>query len=218
MSHKKEALLPDFSAENFYPNLVVVGIDEVGRGPIAGPVVSACVLLNQNHFPRGINDSKKISKIKRGKIFKELQKIALSGLGIVDSGKIDEINILEAAKLSMLLAYQDFCEKNKIFPDIILVDGNIIPFAKRDKIREIIALVKGDQKSLSIAAASIFAKENRDLMMKNFADEFPEYGFEKHAGYGTKMHLEQIKKFGICHLHRRSFEPIKSMISRDENN
>jgi len=205
--------MPDFSFENNYVNSIVAGIDEAGRGPLAGPIVSACVLLNQENFPKEINDSKKLTKNLRKKLFVELQEKAKFGIGIVDEKIIDEINILQATKLSMRRAFEDFQKKydNKITLQTLLVDGNIIPFS-HDNIK-IAAIVKGDQKSFSIAAASIIAKEIRDEIMKKIHLEFPQFGFDKHAGYGTKFHIEQIKKFGVCKYHRLSFEPIKSMLN-----
>lgn len=203
---------PSFVIENNYQNFLVAGIDEAGRGPLAGPVVAACVSLNCDNFPSEINDSKKLSKSKRKKIFFELQKKSQFGIGIVDEKIIDEINILEATKLAMLRAFLDLQKKYKIFPQIILVDGNFCPFAKQDQISEIIPVVKGDQKSLSIAAASIIAKETRDEIMLQLHQKYSQFGFDKHAGYPTKFHIEKIQEFGICEFHRKSFEPIKSSL------
>ena len=211
MQEKKN--YPNFLIENSYPNLIIAGCDEAGRGPIAGPVVASCVILNQNNYPKNINDSKKISKKLRLKIFNELQENSQFGIGIVDEKEIDKINILQATKLAMLLAYQNLCQKYQILPQIILVDGNFAPFALRDKIIEIIPIVKGDQKSLSIAAASIIAKETRDNIMNNLHNEFPYYGWNKNAAYPTKFHIEKIKEFGICRFHRKSFEPIKTILN-----
>jgi ribonuclease HII len=206
---------PDFSAENIYQNLLVIGFDEAGRGPLAGPVVAACAFLNKEDYPREINDSKKLTKSRRKKIFIELQKKAKFGIGIIDEKIIDEINILAASKLAMLRAYENFCEKYKIFPQVLLIDGNFLPFQIRDEIQKIIPIVKGDQKSLSIAAASIIAKETRDEIMEQFHQQFPQFGFNKNAGYGTKFHIEKINEFGICPIHRKSFEPIKSRLNED---
>ncbi len=202
---------PNFSFENNYENSIIVGIDEAGRGPLAGPVVASCVLLNRDNYPEKINDSKKISPKKRQEIFLQLKNVASFGIGVVDEKIIDEINILQASKLAMRLAYEDFVKKYQIFPQIILVDGNFIPFKKSAKIMEILPIVKGDQKSLSIAAASIIAKETRDAIMEEIHEEFPQYGFNCHAGYPTQNHVENIKKYGICKFHRKSFNPIKSM-------
>lgn len=211
---------PNFSIENNYPNLIIAGIDEAGRGPLAGPVLAACVILNKNDFSSEINDSKKLSKKTRQKIFLELQKKSQFGVGIVDEKTIDKINILQATKLAMLRAFYDLQKKYQINPQVILVDGNFLPFDKKideqEKIIEILPIIKGDQKSLSIAAASIIAKETRDQIMLKIHQEFPQFAFDKNAGYGTKFHLEKIKELGICKFHRQSFEPIKSMLY--ENN
>jgi ribonuclease HII len=205
-------IFPNFLIEQSYKNSLIAGIDEAGRGPLSGPVVAACVILDQNNYPKSINDSKKISKTLRKKIFSELQQNSMFGIGIVDEKKIDEINILQATKLAMFLAYKNLCQKYQISPQIILVDGNFIPFNKQDKILDIAAIVKGDQKSLSIAAASIIAKETRDQIMLDLHKEFPHYGWDKNAGYPTKLHVEKIHEFGICKFHRKSFEPIKSKL------
>jgi ribonuclease HII len=201
---------PNFSIENSYPNFIIAGIDEAGRGPLAGPVVAACAVLNKNDFPQQINDSKKLSKSQREKIFGELQKKSKFGIGVVSEKIIDEINILQATKLAMLQAFLDLQKKYQIFPQVILVDGNFTPFVKQESISEIISVVKGDQKSLSIAAASIIAKETRDKIMLNLHQKYPQYGFDRHAGYPTKFHIEKIREFGICEFHRKSFEPIES--------
>ena len=213
---QEQKIYPDFTIENSYKNLMVAGIDEAGRGPLAGPVVAACVILDRDNFPQKINDSKKISKNLRKEIFMKLKKNSCFGIGVVGEKKIDEINILQATKLAMLLAYQDLCQKYQISPQVILVDGNFKPFASQDKIFEIIPIVKGDQKSLSIAAASIIAKETRDEIMLELHQKFPQYAWNKNAAYPTKSHVERIMEFGICEFHRKSFEPIKSLVN--ENN
>ncbi len=211
---------PNFSIENNYPNFIAAGIDEAGRGPLAGPVVAACVILNRGDFPSEINDSKKLSKFLRKKIFAELlikekSGIAKFGIGVVDEKIIDEINILQATKLAMHRAFLDLQKKYDIFPQLILIDGNFIPFTKQNKIKEMLAIIKGDQKSLSIAAASIIAKETRDEIMRNIHQKYSSFGFDKHAGYATKFHIEKIREFGICEFHRKSFEPIKSMLNEN---
>lgn len=203
---------PDFSIENKFNNFLVLGIDEAGRGPLAGPVVAACVILDKNNFPKEINDSKKLNPKKRKEIFENLKKTAKIGVGIVDCKKIDEINILQATKLAMFEAYLDLKNKYKILPEIILVDGNFSPFNLQDNIKEIIPVVKGDKKSLFIAAASIVAKEFRDSLMLEIHNQYPQYRFDKHKGYPTKFHVEKIKEFGVCKYHRKTFEPIKSML------
>lgn len=189
----------------------ICGLDEVGRGPLAGPVVAAGVIIDvelmndQGRF-KGINDSKKLSAGRREKWYKiltECEKISW-GIGIISEKIIDKINILEATKLAMTQALK----KIKVMPDFILIDGNFtldIPDLNQK------AIPKGDAKVISIAAASIIAKVTRDRMMREFHEKYPEYGFDKHKGYGTAMHCEMIRKFGPCAIHRRSFEPIKSL-------
>lgn len=207
----QSSFFPDFSFEDQHQNKIVVGIDEVGRGPLAGPVVSACVLLDRNFLWNDVNDSKRLSKKVRKKIYLELKSSNYFGIGIVDEKAIDKINILEAAKLSMLYAYQDFCQKISIVPDVVLVDGNFAPFKPQKKSQLILPIIKGDQKSKTIAAASIFAKEERDDIMLEFDKKYPEYGFANHFGYPTKRHLECLKKFGVCNCHRLSFKPVKNL-------
>lgn len=209
---QEQKIVPDFSIENSFKNLVVAGIDEAGRGPLAGPVVAACVILDRKNFPLKINDSKKISPKFRHKIFMELKEKSHFGIGIVEAKIIDEINILQATKLAMLRAYEDLCCKYSINPQIILVDGNFVPFELQNGLEKIEAIVKGDQKSMSIAAASILAKETRDEIMRNLHQKFPKYGWDKNSAYPTKLHVDRIHQFGICEFHRKSFEPIKSLV------
>lgn len=204
---------PNFLIENSFGDFLVVGIDEAGRGPLAGPVVAACVILDRKNFPQEINDSKKLSSKIRKKIFTELKTNSHFGIGVVDAKKIDEINILQATKMAMLLAYEDLCKKYQVKPQVILVDGNFAPFQIRDEIKQILPVVKGDQKSLSIAAASIIAKETRDEIMLQLHQKFPKYSWDKNAAYPTKLHVEKIYEFGICEFHRKSFEPIKTLMN-----
>lgn len=207
---------PNYEVEKSYKNLFVVGIDEAGRGPLAGPVVAACVFLDSeflcDEICAKINDSKKISAAKRKEIFLHLKQKVKFGVGIVDEKIIDEINILQATKLAMLKAYEDFCVKNKILPQVILVDGNFSPFKKQDQIQEILPIVKGDQKSLSIAAASIVAKEVRDEIMLQLHQKYPQFGWDKNAGYPTKFHVDRILEFGVCEFHRKSFGPVREAL------
>lgn len=205
--------MPDFKIEQSY-NGLVVGIDEAGRGPIAGPVVAACAYLDSQNYPATIDDSKKISAAKRRKIFEELKNCAKYGVGIVASNIIDDINILQATKLAMLQAYDDLVNKYKINPQTILVDGNFVPFAQKDQITEMVPIIKGDQKSLSIAAASIIAKEIRDEIMLENHQNFPQYGFDKHMGYPTKNHIANLEKFGVLKIHRQSFAPVKKAMQQ----
>lgn len=207
--------LLNYKIEKSYGQNIVVGIDEAGRGPLAGPVVSACVMLDEkiikNHFFRKVNDSKKMTKKIRKEIFQLLKENVKYGVGIVDEKIIDEINILQATKLSMFKAYQDLKKKYKISPNIILVDGNFAPFILQDKIKEIKPIVKGDTKCLSIACASIIAKETRDEIMLELHQKYPHFSWDKNSAYATKFHLDKIIEFGFCEYHRKSFEPIKSM-------
>ncbi|MEW9122527.1 MAG: ribonuclease HII [Thermotaleaceae bacterium] len=176
----------------------IAGIDEAGRGPLAGPVVAAAVVLPLDTYIEGIDDSKKLSEKKREVLFDIIMDKALAvGIGIVDNKRIDEINILRATEATMIEAIKNL----SVEPDYLLIDAvkltdiNI----KQDPI------VKGDQKSISIAAASIIAKVTRDRMMKTYHEAYPEYGFEVHKGYGTKEHYKNIKQYGMTPIHRRSF-------------
>ncbi len=182
----------------------ICGIDEAGRGPLAGPVVVGAVIMPQDSMIEGVNDSKKISEKKREKIYEQIIEEAICySVGIVDQRKIDEINILNATKLGLKIAVEGL----KTRPDVILVDAltNLntcgIPY---------ISVVKGDAKNYSIAAASIVAKVTRDRIMREFDEAYPVYGFAKHKGYGTVAHIQALKENGPCSLHRRSF--IKNFI------
>ena len=182
----------------------ICGIDEAGRGPLAGPVVVASVIMPKDSMIEGVNDSKKVSEKKREKLYEEITNTAIAwGVGIIDQREIDEINILNATKKGLTNSLKEL----EIKPDLILVDAltNIdtlgIPYR---------SIIKGDAKSYSIAAASIIAKVTRDRIMRQWDELYPEYGFEKHKGYGTKMHIDAIKEYGPCPLHRKSF--IKNFI------
>ena len=175
----------------------VAGVDEVGRGPLAGPVVCASVIMPLDDIIEGIDDSKKLSEKKREKLFEIIKEKAIAySIREISEKEIDEINILNAVKKCMTDAVKTLSVK----PDITLVDGV-------DTGLDIEAeyLVKGDSKSYTIGCASILAKVYRDNLMKEYAKEFPEYGFEKHKGYGTKVHIEKIKEIGPCKLHRKTF-------------
>lgn len=181
----------------------ICGIDEAGRGPLAGPVVVAAVImdLDEDKIIRGVNDSKKLSEKKREELYKEIILTAKEyTVAVVDEVVIDDINILEATKLGM----QDCVERLK-YVDFALIDA-----VKLDLVVEMQALIHGDALSYSIAAASIVAKVTRDNIMREFAKLYPQYGFEKHKGYGTKAHIEALKEYGACPIHRRSF--IKNFI------
>jgi ribonuclease HII len=182
----------------------VAGIDEVGRGPLAGPVVAAAVILPMNAKIEGLNDSKKIPKSKHQEVYNRVIETAVSyGVGIVSSDIIDEINILEATKLAMKAAVGELNPQ----PEHLLVDALKLPLPIPQT-----DIIKGDAKSMSIAAASIVAKVTRDRIMADYDQQYPGYGFADNAGYGTKTHLEGLENLGITPIHRKSFEPIKSML------
>lgn len=177
----------------------ICGIDEAGRGPLAGPVVVGAVILPENSFIEGVNDSKKVSEKKREKIYEKIIEEAIAySVGIVDQKTIDDINILNATKLGVKLALEGLTQR----PDVIMVDAlnNMdtlgIPY---------ISVVKGDAKNYCIAAASIIAKVTRDRIMRQWDEVYPIYGFSKHKGYGTAEHIRIIKENGPCILHRKTF-------------
>ena len=183
----------------------ICGIDEAGRGPLAGPVVVASVILPKDSLIEGVNDSKKISESKREKIYQQIIEEAISyGVGIIDQKEIDDINILNATKKGLTKSIKELSIK----PDIILVDALTkidtlgIPYK---------SIIKGDAKTYAIAAASIIAKVTRDRIMRQWDEVYPQYGFSGHKGYGTAKHIQAIKENGICMLHRKSF--IKKIIN-----
>lgn len=177
---------------------MVAGVDEAGRGPLAGPVFAACVILPDDCVIDGINDSKKLSEKKRELLFDEITKKAIAySIASIDERIIDEVNILNATHIAMNKAVDEM----KIKPDFVLIDGNSI----KNMTTPHQTIVKGDSKSISIAAASILAKVSRDRFICELADKYPEYQFEKHKGYGTKVHTDALKKFGPCKIHRKSF-------------
>jgi ribonuclease HII len=182
----------------------IIGVDEVGRGCLAGPVFAAAIVLDPRIFPDGINDSKKLTKKKRSEIFEQLIKKCKYSIGISSVQEIEKLNILQSSLLAMNRAIEKIDTKNHI----ILVDGNFAP----NKNENIKTIVKGDQKCISIAAASIIAKVSRDLFMEKLSLEFPNYNWEKNCGYGTKKHIEAIKKFGITKHHRKTFSPIHNLL------
>ncbi len=198
-------ILPNLNIEKSYKNSVkgyICGIDEVGRGCLAGPVVAAAVIINFDTIPEGINDSKKISKIKRKKIADNIKKYALDiGIGEASSQEIDEINILNASLLAMKRAFEQLKEHT----GLALIDGIYSP-----KINcKTETIIKGDTKSLSIAAASIVAKEYRDDLMNKIGLIYPKYNFKKNVGYGTKEHYRIIRSYGTTSYHRKTFKLLK---------
>ena len=177
----------------------ICGIDEAGRGPLAGPVVVAAVIMPRDSFIEGVNDSKKVSEKKRELLYDLITKEAIAwGVGIIDQKEIDRINILNATKEGLTTAIKNL----EVKPDRIIVDALKgidtlgIPYT---------SIIKGDAKCYSIAAASIIAKVTRDRIMRQWDEIYPQYGFEKHKGYGTAMHIQAIREYGLCPLHRRSF-------------
>lgn len=177
----------------------ICGIDEAGRGPLAGPVVVASVIMKPDSFIEGVNDSKKVSEKKREKLYEQIIEEAVSySVGIIDQNEIDEINILNATKKGLTESIKSL----KVKPERIIVDA-------LDKIDTCgipyMSIVKGDAKCYSIAAASIIAKVTRDRIMRQWDEVYPMYGFARHKGYGTAAHIAAIKEYGLCPLHRRSF-------------
>lgn len=196
---------PTFRIENQYKG-IIAGIDEAGRGPLCGPVVAGCVILNRKKYPLKLNDSKKLSKKQREEIFEEIlqlesQEFLYFGIGQADNKEIDQVNIRNATKLAMKRAYEDIKEKYNLKPDVVLVDGNFVPTI--DTRAEFV--IKGDAKSFSIAAASIIAKVNRDRFMIQISEKYPKYNWMRNKGYGTKEHLKCIEEYGSTEYHRESF-------------
>ena len=180
------------------------GVDEVGRGPLCGPVVAAACILKENYYLEGLNDSKKLSEKKRDKLFDILiNECVAYGIGIVEPKRIDEINILEASKEAMKIAISNLSVK----PEHVLIDA-----VKLDLDVPSTPIIKGDAKSASIAAASVIAKVTRDKMMYDLDKEYPEYGFASHKGYPTKKHIEAIREYGLIEGYRKTYAPIKDMI------
>ena len=194
---ERTAVMKQFDNEyRLYGN--VCGIDEAGRGPLCGPVVAGAVILHKDNDILYINDSKKLSEKKREALYDEIAAKAIAwGVGIVSPERIDEINILQATYEAMRIAIQNL----KVKPDILLNDAVTIPMIEIKQV----PIIKGDAKSQSIAAASIMAKVTRDRIMAEYDKIYPEYGFAKNKGYGTGAHIEAIKQYGPCPIHRRTF-------------
>ena len=198
-----------FDFENEYKSKgynIIAGVDEAGRGPLAGPVVCACVVmpLDSESIIAGINDSKKLSEKKRDELYEKIIQTAISySISVVDNVTIDQINILNATKLGMANCINKLNKK----PDIVLVDA----VNGLDVDCEYLPIIKGDAKSYSIAAASILAKVYRDRLMMELDKEYPLYNFKKHKGYGTKEHIQNLKEYGRCKIHRDTF--IKNFIN-----
>lgn len=199
---------PDFVIESHFLDQglrVVAGVDEVGRGPLAGPVVAASVILDPFNIPVGLNDSKKLTVARRERLFGEIVETAIVSVSCIPEKIIDQINIRQAS----LWAMQKSCHGLSMLPDMLLVDGRDCPSALNCRSQ---SFIKGDGRSVSIAAASIVAKVIRDRQMTYASTIYPEYGFEKHKGYGTRAHLGAIEKHGPCPLHRMSFSPMNRLI------
>ena len=194
--------MPDYSFEKEKINNgfnLVAGVDEAGRGPLAGPVCAAAVILPIDCEIEGLDDSKKKKKKKREKLYDIIiEKAVAYNIQLVDNVVIDDINILNATYLAMTNAVNNL----EIMPDFVLIDGNRLPPQLKIPSE---AIVKGDSKSMSIAAASILAKVTRDRLMLELAKKYPEYEFERHKGYGTKLHCEKLREFGPCEIHRKTF-------------
>ncbi|MBF2600752.1 ribonuclease HII [Listeria seeligeri] len=179
----------------------IAGVDEVGRGPLAGPVVAAAVILPEDFSVVGINDSKQLSELKRETLFELIQQQAIAvGVGIIENDVIDEVNIYEATKLAMRKALDELNPS----PDFVLIDAMPLKYTEAE-----LSLIKGDTKSISIAAASIIAKVTRDRLMKDYDVAYPGYDFVNNMGYGTKNHLNGLDTIGVCPIHRLSFAPVK---------
>jgi ribonuclease HII len=189
--------MTDLEIEQRFLGKIIAGVDEAGRGPLAGPVVAAAVIIDQNNIIEGIRDSKKLSQKKREDIYHYITSHYIWSVGIVGSDEIDEINILQATIKACRLAVSGL----KVRADIVLVDGNMKFGDQR-----FLSIIKGDDKSISIAAASIIAKVTRDRLMNDLSNKFPEYKWHQNAGYGTKEHREAIIKYGRSVHHRKSFK------------
>ncbi|MDF1872287.1 ribonuclease HII [Vannielia sp.] len=205
--------MPDFSYESTalaQGFTRIAGVDEVGRGPLAGPVTAAAVMLDKTHIPEGLNDSKKLTEKRRVALDAQIRATAQVCIVHVSVEEIDEINILQASMQAMLRAVAGLREA----PDHLLIDGNRLPQPMPCSGQ---AVVKGDGKSLSIAAASIVAKVARDRLMVDLAQQHPGYGWESNAGYGTSVHLKALQDLGVTQHHRRTFAPIRNILLQQKS-
>ncbi|KIL47698.1 ribonuclease HII [Jeotgalibacillus campisalis] len=202
--HKKFTEMQVFEKEARMKNYTIVaGIDEVGRGPLAGPVVAAAVVLPETFYLPGLDDSKKLSDNRKSFLYEEIQKKAVSiGIGYAEAKEIDDVNIYQATKLAMSRAIEDL----DIVPQMLLIDAMALETNIPQE-----SIIKGDARSISIAAASVVAKVTRDRYMGKLAKSHPHYKFEKNAGYGTREHLEGLQSHGPCIEHRMSFAPVKTL-------
>ncbi|WP_105992977.1 ribonuclease HII [Staphylococcus simulans] len=212
---KAQALVDKYETMSVYENeilsqdaqAVICGIDEVGRGPLAGPVVACAVILNAGHAYYGLDDSKKVSSAKRLELKTALEQHATYAYGLATPEEIDDLNIYQATQVAMMRAIEALPKQ----PTHLLIDAMELPLDIAQT-----AIIKGDAKSVSIAAASIMAKEYRDAYMRELSAEYPGYDFEHNVGYGTKAHLAGIDKLGVIPEHRKTFEPIKSLTTKND--
>jgi len=201
-------MIPDYSFEQAARGrgfLRIAGVDEVGRGPLAGPVTAAAVVLDPARIPEGLNDSKKLTKRARARLYEELMQVADVSIAHASVEEIDRLNILRASHLAMMRALAGL----KIPADYALIDGNMLP---RDLTLPAEAIIKGDAHSQSISAASIMAKTCRDCVMLSLAQQHPGYGWETNMGYGSKSHMMALQNLGVTPHHRRSFKPVHNML------
>lgn len=190
--------------------LYIAGVDEVGRGPLAGPVVAAAVIMPKDCYIEGVTDSKKLSAKKRALLKQEIESKALAiGISFIDEKTIDEVNIYQASKLAMMEALS----KLEIKPEVVLVDAMPLELEVPS-----VSIIKGDELSFMIGCASIIAKETRDDFMVELDKKYPEYGFGKHKGYPTKAHIEAVYKYGVLDIHRKTYKPISEIIKNQEKN
>jgi len=203
---------PDFEFErDAYARgyMRVAGVDEVGRGPLAGPVTAAAVVLDPSRIPDGLNDSKKLSKKARERLYEEIMQVADVSIAHASVEEIEELNILRASHLAMVRALDGLKEP----ADFALVDGNMLP---RDLTIKAQTIIKGDARSQSISAASIMAKTCRDCVMLSLAQQHPGYGWETNMGYGSKRHIEALRNLGVTPHHRRLFKPVHNMLYQEK--
>ena len=212
----RSMVLPKFTADFSFETAAfgrgarqVAGVDEVGRGPLAGPVIAAAVILDPGNIPAGLADSKALSVVKRERLLTLISASAVVAIGSASVEEIDKLNILHASHLAMIRAISGL----RLAPDHCLIDGNMIPAGLKIQGE---AIVKGDAKSLSIAAASIVAKVTRDRMMVDLAQQYPGYGWEVNAGYPVPLHLKALLDLGVTPVHRRSFRPVHNILYQDK--
>lgn len=206
---KKEVDLLKYEHELYKQNIkLIAGVDEAGRGPLVGPVVAGAIILPENYYLEGLNDSKQLSEKKRNIYYEILKRDAIAiGVGVIDAKTIDEVNIYEASKLAMLEALNNL----KVKPEHVLIDAMKLPLDIPST-----SIIHGDALSLSIAAASVIAKVTRDEMMYELHKKHPEYHFDKHKGYPTKLHLECLQKYGPLENYRFTYKPVHDLIEKGE--